>query len=345
MLLILLLLALITAAGTTVGWMLSTPPYKGPVTENFNSKQFVNPGGVKAQGLGAVLKWMRKRNRGPWHEITQLPDVPKPIQSIDTGIRITFVNHSTFLIQVDGLNILTDPVWSNRVSPVSWAGPKRMAPPGIAFTDLPPIHLVLLSHNHYDHMDLPTLQRLRAAHNPAIVTTLGNKAFLERKQFRNVTELDWWDGHTLEDGLQVHCTPAQHFSGRGFFDRDRSLWGGFVLKTATGQTLYYAGDSGYGPFFTAVGERFGPMDVSIIPIGAFRPRWFMSPIHIGPEEALQVHRDVQSAMSIGCHFGTFPLADDGMNEPGNLLRELTEKQDMDPNAFLVPVPGKAITVE
>jgi L-ascorbate metabolism protein UlaG (beta-lactamase superfamily) len=345
MILLLLLLALITAAGTTVGWMLSTPSFKGTVAENFNGRQFVNPGGVKAQGIAAVWKWMRNRNRGPWQARTQLHDVPKPNRRVDAGPRITFINHSTFLIQVDGLNILTDPVWSNRVSPVSWAGPKRMSPPGIAFDELPPVHLVLLSHNHYDHMDVPTLHKLRAAHDPAILTTLGNKAFLERKGFRKVTELNWWDESILTEDLRVHCTPAQHFSGRGLFDRDRSLWGGFVLKSSGGRTLYYAGDSGYGDFFREIGHRLGPMDVSIIPIGAFRPRWFMSPIHIGPEEALRVHQDIRSALSIGCHFGTFPLADDGMDEPGTLLRKLMDESGMDPKEFVVPVPGKAIAIK
>lgn len=304
-----------------IGWHLSTPPYKGPVTDHFNGKKFINPSGQEAAGFDGVLKWMVNRDKGRWEYKEVSPGPPPPVR-VDSGCRITFVNHSTFLIQVDGLNILTDPIWSERASPFSFAGPKRMRPPGIRFEDLPPIDIILLSHNHYDHLDKSTLERLQLRNQPVVIAPLGNKPYLQSIGMTSIHSIDWWDTAAAH-GLTIRAVPAQHFSGRGLFDRDKSLWAGFVIESRWGH-IYYAGDTGYGDFFKDIGQRYETIHVSLIPIGAYKPRWFMSPIHIGPEEALQVHKEVNSQFSIGCHFGTFPLADDGMTEPVDDLQKALE---------------------
>ncbi len=329
-----LLLLLIVAIGAS----LSAPRYKGPESDHFDGKRFLNPGGIKAKGLGEVLKWAARRQRGPWQEIQAAPGPPPPMRVSGDEFRITFVNHATFLIQVAGLNILTDPVWSKRVSPLSWAGPKRMRPPGIRLEDLPPIDLILQSHNHYDHLDLPILRRITREHQPAIYTCLGVSQFLTQKGIRNSKDMDWWDELPHNDELRIQCVPAQHFSARGMFDRDATLWGGFVLKTAKGH-LYFCGDSGYGDFFREIGARSGPFRLALIPIGAYLPRWFMSPIHVDPDQAVQIHLDVQAQTSVAMHYGTFPLADDGMTEAVEDLQKALKQRNMPPTDFLVLEEG------
>ena len=322
------------------GVFLSAPRYHGPVSDHFDGKVFLNSGGFKAKGLKDVLMWMASRKRGKWHYQNDTFG-PRPLAFIKEGIRITFVNHTTFLIQVDGLNILTDPIWSKRTSPFQWAGPKRMRKPGIRFEDLPRIHFVLLSHNHYDHLDLKTLRMLQGAHHPKIVTPLGVKTFLDREQIAGAMDLDWWDEQPLNEKAKVQAVPAQHFSGRGNLDRDATLWCGYVIQTTAG-TIYFAGDTGYNEnTFKEIGERSGKITVSIIPIGAYKPRWFMSSIHADPEEAVKIHLDVKSAVSIASHFGTFPLADDAQSDPLEDLTDSLAKYHLGENDFLVLKEGQS----
>ena len=329
------------AAAQLTGWFLSTPRYMGEISPNFDGKHFINPGGIRASGLGDLLKWVLNREKGPWEYRMEIPYGPKPITSVNgDGIRITFVNHATFLIQTSGLNILTDPVWSDRVGPGGKLGPHRRRPPGIRFQDLPPIDIVLLSHNHYDHLDLQTLQRLIPLHKPAIYCPLGIAAFLEAEGFPGAVDMDWWSETGLQAGLVLACVPAQHFSGRGSFDRDGSLWCGFVIRRESGN-IYFAGDSGYGPFFRDIGLRYAPIRVAMIPIGAYLPRWFLNPIHTSPEEALLIHRDVGARRSIGMHYGTFPLADDGMDRPVEDLNRSRQEMGMDSESFVLLEEGKA----
>ncbi len=325
-----------------VGYWLSAPRYKGPVSDHFNGKTFINPGNVKAKGLGDVIKWATSRKPTQWIENTVLDYGEKPVERNTDGVIITFVNHSTFLIQVDGLNILTDPIWSERTSPVSFLGPRRMRPPGLRFEDLPPIDLVLLSHNHYDHLDVATVKKLIKVHDPLFITPLGVGAFIQSLGSRKVEDMDWWQEKHVLSGFTVAAVPAQHFSGRGTFDRDATLWCGYVMVREQGN-IYFAGDSGYGVFFKNIGERYGEMAVSMIPIGAYLPTWFMSPIHISPEEALQVHLDVRSRVSMGMHFGTFPLADDGQNQPAADLNSALDKNGIPRAVFVVPAEGKSLT--
>lgn len=326
MLLLLSLLALFAAVILITGASLSTPKYRGDKSGHFDGQRFRNSGGAAAKGLVDVLKWMTHRRRGPWTRIESVFGKKPSFRVEGSQMAITFVNHSTLLIQTGGLNILTDPLWSQRASPFSWAGPKRMRPPGIRFEDLPPIDVVLISHNHYDHLDVTTMRLLVAQHHPRIFTPLGMKAFMDKKGFTAVVDMDWWEHRIISDQLTLHAVPAQHFSGRGLFDRDASLWCGYMLQFGN-QYIYYAGDTGYGPFVQEISKKFQPVALAFLPIGAYLPTWFMSPIHTSPEDAVQMHLDLQAGQSIGIHYGTFPLADDGMEQPKlELARELDARQ-------------------
>ena len=322
-----------------LGWIFSAPVYRGPVSDHFDGKKFSNPGNVKAGGFKDLIRWMRHREKGEWKEIRDAAYGPAPADRVDgDSVVVTFVNHSTFLIQTRGLNILTDPVWSERASPVPFAGPKRMRPPGVRFEDLPEIDIILLTHNHYDHLDIETMKKLAVQFHPEIYTPLGVGKFLERRGIGNITEMDWWDEAEIATGLTVICTPAQHFSGRGMFDRDRTLWSGFALMTGKG-SIYYSGDTGIGEFFAEIAERISPVRLSFLPIGAYKPQWFMSAIHTSPADAVKIHQIIKSPKSIGMHFGTFPLADDGMEDPGKDLKVALELEGIPDGEFIVPKEG------
>jgi L-ascorbate metabolism protein UlaG (beta-lactamase superfamily) len=336
------LLFIVTAS--TIGFFLSAPRYTGPVTDHFDGTKFFTPGGSPAKGLPDVFKWMIGRKRSPWNASPDTSFGQAPPPRIGRGARITFVNHSTFLLQVDGINILTDPVWSERTSPFQWAGPKRRRPPGVRFEDLPKIDLILLSHNHYDHLDIGTVKRLTEKHKPRIVSALGIKPYLAKHGVNDVTELDWWDEWTINDGLKIRAVPAQHFSGRGMFDRDATLWCGFVI-VRPGGNIYFAGDSGYQEaLFREIGERCAPIQVALIPIGAFKPEWFMSPIHCSPKEAVKIHKDVKSNLSIATHFGTFALADDNSDDAIAELAQARKSQGIPDDKFITIKEGDSIAI-
>ncbi|MFZ6014172.1 MAG: MBL fold metallo-hydrolase [Bacteroidota bacterium] len=322
------------------GIMLSGPRYKGPVSDHFDGKRFINPQGIQAKGVRDVFKWMMTRKRGSWTNLPEPQKFDPPPGRVHAGVAITFVNHSTFLIQVDGLNILTDPVWSKRTSPFTWAGPQRKRLPGVAFEDIPKVDLVLLSHNHYDHLDIQTMRMIFGAHHPKIVTPLGVKAFLDEERISGAIDIDWWDELVISNTVRVRAVPAQHFSGRGSLDRDATLWCGYVLETSEGN-VYFAGDTGYNnTTFKEIGEKFGPMKISLLPIGAYKPSWFMSPVHTCPEEAVRIHFEVKSEQSVATHFGTFPLADEACDEPVSDLKEAMQKYKLKENKFLVLHEGE-----
>jgi N-acyl-phosphatidylethanolamine-hydrolysing phospholipase D len=233
-------------------------------------------------------------------------------------LTLTWVGHATVLLQLGELNVLTDPHWSKRASPVQFAGPARWVKPGIELGELPPIDLVLISHNHYDHLDDGTVRRLAAAFPKAAWRApLGLASFLRRRGARDVEEMDWW-GETRLAGVRVTCTPAQHFSARSPFDRNRTLWCGWALAR-DGLRVFFAADTGYHPKFGEIGERLGPFDVALLPVGAYEPRWFMAPVHMNPEEAVSAYRELAAGsdrcVMVPIHWGTFKLTDEAMDEP------------------------------
>lgn len=296
-----------------VALALASAPWRGPASDHFDGERFFTPHATGRLGSG-FLRWAWERRPPEWGDVRETARMPAPPARVAEGRpRLTLVGHATWLIQMDGLNILTDPIWSDRASPLPFAGPKRRQTPGIAFDDLPPIDVVLLSHNHYDHLDLPTLEKLDAKFRPLIITGLGNGAYLEARGYARVKELDWWQEAELPNGRTAMFVPAQHFSQRSLHDRNRTLWGGFVLLGSE-RRVFFAGDTAYGPHFKAIGERLGPIDVALLPIGAFNPEWFMGPVHMGPKEAPLAHVDLRARESFVMHEGVFPLADDDRDE-------------------------------
>lgn len=287
---------------------------KFPISDHCDGKRFFNPSGMAPKGLKAVLKWRFSSERKPWPKWVENKVRSEPVETThDNEIVLTFINHVTFLIQMGGMNILTDPVFSKRVSPFQHIGPKRVHAPGLAFDHLPKIDLVLVSHNHYDHMDIPTIKKLARKFQPQFVTPLGNGHFLKRAGAHHVIETDWWQDLKL-NSTEIITVPAEHWSARGLHDRNHALWSGFVVQTKR-KKIFFAGDTGYGAHFKQIYERLGIMDIALLPIGAYEPRWFMRSQHMNPEDAVHAHRDLNAKLSIGMHFGTFQLTDEAHDEP------------------------------
>jgi L-ascorbate metabolism protein UlaG (beta-lactamase superfamily) len=375
------------------------PSAKKMTSDHFDGEKFFNPNAPPETTFSDVIRWQMNAEPGqwtltPWDARTDAPYGARPPERIASGAapRITFVNHATVLIQFGGLNILTDPVWSERASPFSFVGPIRQRPPGLRFEDLPPIDVVLLSHNHYDHCDTETLVRLWKRFHPRIYVPLGMKDFIEgidngdlaknltkSDRMRVVGEMDWGESLPLlnvqtsaqssphdtltpsQSALELHCVRAQHFSGRGISDRNRTLWCGFVLReivptqstdhsSSAARTIYFAGDTGYNDHFKRIREQFGVPTVALLPIGAYRPEWFMSPVHVSPKEAVQAFLDLGKPFSIGIHFGTFSLADDGELDPiHDLQAALEAASNGNANSlakrFVTLKEGDGITIE
>jgi L-ascorbate metabolism protein UlaG (beta-lactamase superfamily) len=274
------------------------------------------PARRRGGAIVAMLRWRFGRERKAWP-----PQPPDPVPEGDPqalpppgSAAVTFIGHSTFLIRVAGATILTDPVFSERCSPVSWAGPKRARAPGRAFADLPRVDLILVSHNHYDHMDLPSLRAIHRRDNPEVVTPLGNASHLAKAGLGRVRELDWWQSTTAPGGIRITATPARHFSTRTLRDRNRSLWSGFMLEIV-GHRLFFAGDSGAGAHWAEIGRRLGAPDLALLPIGAYEPRAIMAAVHVNPAEAVAAHQALGAARSVGMHFGTFQLTDEPIDAP------------------------------
>jgi N-acyl-phosphatidylethanolamine-hydrolysing phospholipase D len=273
-----------------------------------------------------LLRWAVTRSLEPRRERTPRGAFPRAIPTFTSPrapadrTSLTWIGHASFLIQVGGLNLLTDPMWSDRASPFSFAGPRRYMPPGIPFEGLPPVDLVLLTHDHYDHFDDPTIRRLHAEHpDAAWLAPMGHGSLLAARGVRGVHELDWWDT-TMVERLRLTALPAQHFSGRTFH-RNRTLWCGWAVS-ASAHRIYFAGDTGKHSSFDEIGRRAGPFDAALLPIGAYDPRWFMAPVHMDPDEAVAAYGELVSAADqarpcrmVGMHWGTFRLTDEPMREP------------------------------
>ncbi len=304
-----------------------------PVSDHCDGERFFNPGPSKAtRGLLPVLRWQMQGGRAAWPEqVTDPAFPPPPAAALPGTVAISFVNHATFLLRFAGAVVLTDPIFSQRCSPVGWAGPKRVRPPGLALADLPRPDLVLLSHNHYDHMDIPSLRELQRRHAPRFLTMLGNARTLRRHGIE-AQELDWWQQADIGP-LRIVATPARHFSARTPFDRDRSLWGGFMIGDGQGRLLF-AGDSGAGPHWADIRARLGAPGLALLPVGAYEPRWFMAPVHMNPEEAVQAHLALGARRSIGMHFGTFQLTDEAIDAPLLALQAARLAAGLDDDTFV-----------
>ena len=316
-------------------------------------------GDFQPRGLAALLRW----KFAAWQDGRPAPPAkPTPAIVPDLGLiqsnatagtrmvpTITWIGHATVLAQLGGLNVLTDPIFSTRASPLSFLGPARAQKPGLWLHELPHIDLVLISHDHYDHLDDNSVRALAAQSGgaPLFVVPLGLKAWFAERGIENVVELDWWQSHRLGD-VEIVLTPVQHWSGRGLTDRMHTLWGGFALF-APQLHLFFAGDTGYSKDFADIREHFasrqdaahgGGFDIALLPIGGYEPRWFMQPQHINPDEAVRVHRDLGAKASLGIHWGTFQLTDEPLDEPPRALAAARRAQGVAESAFFTLAIGQ-----
>ena len=313
-------------------------------------KGFRNLYDPSERSLGDLLRWQLGLGPSeppfispdqfpPYKPSVVRPDLPRIENPDPDQIQITWIGHSTFLIQMDGVNILTDPIFNNRSSPFSFGGIRRLVPPGLKPENLPAIHAVTISHNHYDHLDKVTVEGL--GNKPTYFVPLGLAKWLKKRKIENVVELDWWQASSSA-GLRFSSVPVQHFSGRTPFDRNETLWSGWIIEGKMGK-IFFAGDTGYSPVFREIGERFGPIRVSLIPIGAYRPRWFMKPVHVDPPEAVRIHRDTNSRQSIASHWGTFKLSDEPIGEPPRYLEKALKDAGVDEKKFIIMRFGETLS--
>ena len=312
-----------------------------PVSDHYDGSHFFNPTLPErfGQSMADAFK-MLFEERSAWPETVKNRAIPRLHEILGPNeIAVTFVNHATFLIQMGGLNILTDPVWSDRASPISWLGPARVRMPGVAFEDLPRIDLILISHSHYDHLDIETLERLSRKDSSIVIVPFGDKDIVESAGFTDVREHDWWESTEIGAKLKITFTPTQHFSGRGLFDRQKSLWGSYMIQ-GRGQSIFFSGDTGYSIHFSEIRKRLGAPDIALLGIGSYRPRWFMKPIHMNPVEAVKAHIDLGAKQSFAMHFGTFQLSSESMDQPVSDLKQALAKAGVPEERFVVMKEGE-----
>ncbi|MEP1443126.1 MAG: MBL fold metallo-hydrolase [Hyphomicrobiales bacterium] len=316
--------------------------YNGVRTDHFDGVKFFNPAGTNPKGLGGLLRWKLGSRAAKWPSTYPSPFAgTKPETSVD-NLAITMVGHATLLIQINGLNFLTDPIFTERASPFSFVGPKRIAPPGVSLEDLPKIDGVLLSHNHYDHLDKESLKWLVENHDPLIITPLGNDTIIHKSIPKaRVQTGDWGDVVKLGKA-KIHFEPMHHWSARKTSDRRMALWAAFVVESKAGK-VYFVGDTGFhdGINFKAVRKKHGGFKASIVPIGAYSPRWFMKDVHQNPEEAVQSHILCNAEVSIAHHWGMFQLTNEPIEEPIERLAAARSAAGLNETAFLALKPGEA----
>ncbi len=339
-----LILAIILAIVIYLMVQYRMPQYRGPISNHFNGLRFSNLDGVNAPlGFKSFIKWRLHDKPTPWpaHRDNLFTPVVKQ-RVLGDDLQVTFVGHITVLLQTQGLNILTDPIWSERASPVQFIGPKRVHEPGINFSALPPIDVVLISHSHYDHLDIPTLQRLEQQFHPVFITGLGNDALLKKRLGSNarIVSLDWWQSHRVNTELNILFVPANHWSKRNLFDTNKTLWGGFILQSKGGN-IYSAGDTGLGDgsIFSQIAD-YGPFRLALLPIGAYEPRWFMRYSHVNPAEAVKVFNIIKPQYAMAVHFGTFHLTNEGIDEPIIALDKALNEAQLTQQQFRVLQVGE-----
>lgn len=319
--------------------------YRGPASSHFDGHRFFNPDGPSGPVAGhvpvrALLRFLAGRDRATWPD--HLPVTPgHPPARISGGRMVaTWIGHSTVLVQADGLNILTDPIWAERAGPFGLFGPRRVRAPGVRFADLPHIDLVVVSHDHYDHMDLPTLRRLWARDRPLIVTSLGNGAILRGAGVPAVAR-DWGGRVAVKPGVAVIVERVHHWSSRWGTDHDRALWSGFTV-TLPGGNLFFAGDTGWGDgSWPVAAARDGPFRLALLPIGAYRPRAMMAESHIDPAQAVAAFERLGAAYALGVHWGTFQLSAEAIGDPPRLLGQALDAAGIAPDRFRALIPGQA----
>ncbi len=338
--------ALAATAGAPALWSAFMRNYTGPTSDHFDGVRFFDPDGSPPKGFGDLLRWQMQGGRRTWPERAPSPFRDTPPSRVTQGIRFSFVGHASWLIQTAGLNILVDPVWSERASPVSFAGPKRVNDPGIAFAALPEIDAVLVSHGHYDHLDVATLSRLHAAFAPRVITPLGNDVMMKASDNAIRAEAyDWRDRVEIGNGVAVTLEPTRHWSARGLLDRNKSLWASFVIETPAGK-VYVVCDSGYGDgrHFRRVRERHGAPRIAILPIGAYEPRWFMREQHMNPEDAVKALADCGAEQALAHHHGTFQLTDEAIDDPPKALAAALAAANVPSEKFRVLKPGEVFAI-
>ncbi|MDH4468453.1 MAG: MBL fold metallo-hydrolase [Bacteriovoracaceae bacterium] len=308
-------------------------PYR--VSDHYNGEIFTNLDGSGPKSWDQILKWMRDRKR-PIISETMLKQIKVLTPSFknnlkDGELRVTYINHSTVLLETEHANILTDPIFSNRSSPIQWAGPERLHAVPLSISELPHIDIVVVSHNHYDHMDMGSLREIVKKFDPLIIVPLGNKELLGTIQSKIIMELDWGQSYSdVKRNLEVTCVPAQHWSARGMGDKNRSLWSGFMFSVGgkegvAQKNIYFAGDTGYSELLNEwLKKKFPKIRLALLPIGAFEPKWFMSSHHMSPDDAVKMADVLGVEESIGIHFGTFALADDGPLEAPTRVKEILQ---------------------
>jgi len=319
--------------------------------------RFINPHArAIRRSLFDVLLW----KMGFYDDVASVSSIPKDFSYpmpekalIPDAPTVQWINHSTFIVRMMGLTFLTDPIWSKRCSPFSFLGPKRKHPPSVKLEGIGHVDYVLISHNHYDHLDKTTVKRLHALYpNITWYVPIGVRKWFAKLGIHNVIELSWWEEVSFKAGsdksieLTITSTPCQHFSGRKISDFNKTLWSGWVVEAKKGEThkrFYFVGDTGYNPYdFKAVGSKWKRMDLSLIPIGCYSPRIFMAPVHTDPVDAIKIHKEVGSELSIAMHWKTFRLSDEGLLRPPFDLYQNLQEEKMDPLTFLAPVPGYEI---
>ena len=318
------------------------PYYQGPKSDHFDGLRFHAPNQPPDKDFSDFARWRMSAQKEAWPGRFPSPfPADRPPQRVE-GLRIVLIGHASYLFQVAGRNILVDPVFSRRASPFRLAGPKRANPPGIAYADLPPIDAVLITHNHYDHLDGPSMARLWQDHQPLIVAPLGNDAILRGyDDTMHVETRDWGQSVDLGSGITAHLTPANHWSARGLNDRRMALWCAYLLTTPRGVHVH-VGDTGLGDgsIFRDIRARFGPPRLATLPIGAYEPRWFMQPQHMNPADAVEAFGLLGVEQALGHHWGTFKLTDEGIERPVEALAEALAAAELPPDRFLALRPGQ-----
>jgi L-ascorbate metabolism protein UlaG (beta-lactamase superfamily) len=312
---------------------------------------FRNVHAYEERGFGDFIKWRRERGQkdipGPdSYNFPLAKNDPEFLKQNRDQTTLTWIGHATVLLQIAGYNILTDPHFSKRTSPVQWAGPERVAPLGLALEDLPPIDIVVISHDHYDSLDEQSIKKLRqrpGGEKTRFYVPLKLKSWFAIRGVDRVFEMDWWDRQ--RDGeLEIITVPVQHWSKRSMFGRNKTLWAGWVIQMEDFRFIF-VGDTGYAPHFKEIGEKLGPFDLAAIPIGAYEPRWFMKYHHVNPEESVQIHQDLRSEKSVAIHWGTFILTDEPLDEPPQRLASALQSNQIPQNDFEVLQHGQTIILD